>query len=387
MKRALFVVITDDLGGAERIAFGLAAELQSRGGWAVEVMTAAARLPNSAGGALLPAAVQLRYGPSTNFSLALLTLPARLLNRRFDLVFSTQAYTNGLVSMLRRLRLLRIGRLVMRESAAIFDAYADASAARKSLLRWLYRRYGSEDLLIAQTGYMADHVRAYVPAKTAAHLRVLPNPVDLAAIERGVQAPIEPELSRWIEQRPTILFCGRAIALKQPQLALAAFAELVRRGCDAQLVFVGGGPLEADVVEACEKLGLSNRVRFLGRLINPYPVIAACRYGLVTSSREGFPNVILEMMACGQRTVVTTPCAGDLDKLAGVRVTSSFEPADIADHLWHAIHSGEDHSQVYKAEVRNRSISVYLDTILQTPASRHRSQDASGELGRECSKA
>src|SRR3954454_4514727 len=147
-KRALFIVITDYPGGSERVCFGLAAELARRPGWHVEVKIVSAQLPSSFSKRVLPPNVHVSYGLLRNWFLAFPLLPFRLIFRRYDLAFTTLVYTNALVSIMRRLRLIAIGRLVARESITLFDWFGGTKAR---LFSWLYRTYGAEDLLIAQT--------------------------------------------------------------------------------------------------------------------------------------------------------------------------------------------------------------------------------------------
>lgn len=360
-RRALFIVITDYPGGAERVTFGLAAELASRPGWRVEVRIVCSKLPDSFSERVLPPNVRVRYGPARSWHLAFPLFPLRLLFRRFDLVFTTHVYTNALLSSLRRLRLMRIGTLIARESTSVFDRWA---GARKRRFVRMYGAYGHEDLLIAQTGYMADHIRPWLPARSVAHLRVVPNPVDVAAIQASASAPLDPALLSRLSATPSILFCGRLIAAKQPLLALEALAHAAAAGCPAQLVFVGSGPLENEIRREAARRGLEHKLLFLGQRTNPYSVMVACQYGVLTSAREGFPNVVLEMMACGMRKIVVTPCAGDLDQLPGVTVTAGFAADEIGEALRRPIADGEDCGETYRAAAAARSVPTYLDCLL-----------------------
>jgi glycosyltransferase involved in cell wall biosynthesis len=363
VKRALFVLITNYPGGSERVTFRLAAELAKRPEWRVEVKIVSAELPNSFS-KLAPPSVRVSFGPLRSWYWSFLLLPLRLIFRRYDLVFTTQVYTNGLVSLLRRLRLVRTGRLVMRESMSVFDRFEGPKALRFALL---YRGYGGEDLVIAQTAYMADHVRAWLPPRSAAHLVVVPNPVDLPAIESAAAEPLEPWLAERLRGRCNVLYCGRFVEFKRPATALEAFRIATAGMADAQMVFMGSGVLETKIRALAAAGGMSDRVLFLGNRANPYPVMAACQYGLVTSANEGFPNVAVEMMACGMNKVVITPCAGDLDRLTGVAVTRTFDVHDIAGELRAAIEKREDCSGMYRKFAGTRSVEAYLEALLRLP--------------------
>ena len=360
-KRALFVVLTDYPGGAERVAFTAAAELASRPGWAVEVIVACSAAEPSFSREALPDGIRVRYGLFGKPQLAFPLLPFRLLFRRYDFVCTTHIYTNALVSMMRRAGFIRIGRLAMRESTSLFDRVRGLKA---KMFELLYRGYGGEDVLVAQTGYMADHVRPWLRAKSATMLRVLPNPVDVGTIRRAMAETLEPKLRQRLSTRRNILFCGRLIDSKRPDLALEAFHLLTEQEEGVQLVFMGAGPLEPDVREQAGRLGLAGEVLFLGRRANPYPVMAACQYGLLTSANEGFPNVILEMMACGMKGIVLTPCAGDLGTLMGVKVTETHAASEIAAALRAALRSDEDVSEPHRATLEPRSARQFVDRLL-----------------------
>lgn len=362
-KRAMFIVISDNSGGAERVTFGLASELASRPGWRVEVKIASSKLPNSFSERALSSNVQVNYGFVRNWFFAFPMLPFRLLFRRYDLIFTTHPYTTALLSIMRRFGLIRVERLLAREATSPFDSFS--SERRQRLLKRLYSSYGGEDLLIAQTSFMAEHIRLSLPTRSAAHLKVMGNPVDVDAARAGADAAAELELAGQLSAAPKVLFCGKLVDIKQPLLALSVFEQLIADGCSLQLIFAGDGPLQMQLREEANQRGLAGSVLFLGECPNPYAVMHACQYGLVTSRREGFPNVVLEMMACGVRKIVITPCAGDLDQLPGVTVTQTFEAEEIAKALRDAIETGEDASDRYIAYAETRTVRAYVDDLLR----------------------
>ena len=90
--------------------------------------------------------------------------------------------------------------------------------------------------------------------------------------------------------------------MKDYPALLNAFA---RAGRSAQLVILGSGPLEANLKQMAEALGISRRVRFAGFCPHVARWMQAAD-GVVLSSRcEGLPMVLLEAGACGVPAVAT----------------------------------------------------------------------------------
>lgn len=102
-----------------------------------------------------------------------------------------------------------------------------------------------------------------------------------------------------------VLVVGHLIERKDPLLALRAFRAAKRER--ARLVFVGRGPLEGDVRREASELGLAGRVELMGE--RPPEELAdwyrAADLLLLTSSREGRPNVVLEALSCGTPVLAT----------------------------------------------------------------------------------
>ncbi len=132
---------------------------------------------------------------------------------------------------------------------------------------------------------------------------------------------------------PLVLVVGHLIERKDPLLALAVFAELQKSLPNARIAFVGRGPLEGELEVAARERGLAERVQLVGEAD---PQRLALWYGaanvlLLTSRREGRPNVVLEALASGL-PVVATEAGGTAELLRGVdgSLSASRAPADIA---------------------------------------------------------
>jgi glycosyltransferase involved in cell wall biosynthesis len=132
-------------------------------------------------------------------------------------------------------------------------------------------------------------------------ITVLRNGVDLAMFKIPVDRAILRD--RIGAKNFTLLCVGNLIPLKGYDLVIKSLVYL----SDVNLMIAGSGPEDSRLRELAEKLGVSDRVTFLGviphdRLCDYYGAVDLL---VLASSREGWPNVLLEAMACGTPVVAT----------------------------------------------------------------------------------
>jgi glycosyltransferase involved in cell wall biosynthesis len=112
-----------------------------------------------------------------------------------------------------------------------------------------------------------------------------------------------------------VLAVGNLVALKRHNLMVEALAQLT--GVD--LVIVGEGAARAAIENLARKRGVADRVRLPGRVPQGRlpEFYSAADLLLLVSTHEGWPNVLLESMACGT-PVVVSEIAGITDIVASV---------------------------------------------------------------------
>lgn len=138
-----------------------------------------------------------------------------------------------------------------------------------------------------------------VPAE---RVTVLRNGVDLQTFH-----PIDPAQARArLGERPEGLLLasvGHLIERKGHHHAIGALPHLP----GARLVVAGTGPEKAALEALAARLGVTDRVRFLGHV--PHgdltQLYSAANALILASSREGWANVLLEAMACGTPVVAS----------------------------------------------------------------------------------
>jgi len=109
--------------------------------------------------------------------------------------------------------------------------------------------------------------------------------------------------------RFTIGAVGRLSAEKGFDLLIRAAHELIKRGLDIQVVIAGEGEAESELTQLIHELQLQDRVRLLGYRSNVRGLYEALDLFVLSSLREGLPNVVLEAMAM-ETPVLATRVAG-----------------------------------------------------------------------------
>jgi glycosyltransferase involved in cell wall biosynthesis len=102
---------------------------------------------------------------------------------------------------------------------------------------------------------------------------------------------------------PLAVSVGNLVPLKGHDLAISTLPQIP----NLSLWIVGEGPERGRLEALARGLGVAKRVRFLGLLPHEHmpEIYSAADVLILASEREGWPNVLLEAMACGARVVAT----------------------------------------------------------------------------------
>lgn len=103
---------------------------------------------------------------------------------------------------------------------------------------------------------------------------------------------------------PVIVTAGRLVPVKDHHTLIAAFAQLRARR-PARLVIFGEGPLEAELRAQAIALGVDQSVLLPGYVNDPAACYGVADLFVLSSTSEGFGNVLIEAMAEGVPVVST----------------------------------------------------------------------------------
>ena len=280
---------------------------------------------------LLPADLRIVSLDTSRMLTALPRLFGFWRRERPDAVLATQAHVNGLLGLLARW--LPKTRFVGRETSL-----PSRARVQKKLPRWQetlykigYRRLAA---VICPSRVIADELsRDYgVPS---ARLPVVPNPVDLEALEVLAREELTGRLKTFMDEPGSFVVAasGRLEAVKGFDLLLEAAALLPPR---FRFVIMGEGRERPALETMVEKLALTGRVLLTGFETNPHRVTARAKAFVLSSRYEGFPNAVLEALALGT-PVAAFRAPGGISDILENGVTGVFaepeNPSALAEAL------------------------------------------------------
>jgi glycosyltransferase involved in cell wall biosynthesis len=169
-----------------------------------------------------------------------------------------------------------------------------------ALDRWALRRY---ERVICVSNDLADSCR--VSGVPNERVLQIDNAIDADEYTRRMSREEAKKRLGWPPQRFLIGAVGRLSHEKGFDLLIHAVAKLVGQERDVGLAIAGDGAEQAALERLVSECGMSERVRLLGFQSELIPFYEAMDAYVLSSRREGLPNVLLEAMAIAVPVVAT----------------------------------------------------------------------------------
>lgn len=170
------------------------------------------------------------------------------------------------------------------------------SSFNKTLIKALYKK---SDLVISNSyGNAGDLVDNFeVPQNK---MKVIHNPIDLDKINAT-----KANHSLFEADKFNMITLGRLDIGKNHEMLIRALHQL--QNPLLRLYIFGVGDMQETLEQVIEELDVKNQVKLMGFNSNPYQYLKTADLFIFGSNHEGFPNVLLEAMAC-QLPILSTNC-------------------------------------------------------------------------------
>jgi len=185
---------------------------------------------------------------------------------------------------------------------------------RKFLIPWLYQK--ANQIVVVNNGIKQELLNDFNVRDVP--ITVIPNWYDTQLLERKSKEVLDEKFDELFNNF-VVCSSGRLSVEKGYQHLIEVYAELLKR-VNCKLLLIGDGDYKDVLFDKCTIYGLtyhhwqtdslidSNKdVFFLGYQENPWKYISKSKVFVLTSSSEGFPNALVEAMACDV-PVISTDC-------------------------------------------------------------------------------
>jgi len=214
-----------------------------------------------------------------------------------------------------------------------------------------YRRLYDGRNLVAVSEGVAEDLRT-LGLRRSRIVRIY-NGYDVEAIRAAAR---EPDAD--LPAGPFVLHVGRFMPQKRHDLLFDAFK---RAALPHKLVLLAEPSVDLEKLISTKKL--ENQVLIAGFRRNPYPWMRAAEMLVLSSDREGMPNVLVEALICGTRVVSTDCPSGPREILRG-ELARGLVPTGDVQALAHAMRAAlaaprPDAGAVAAEFTQERMVSAY----------------------------
>lgn len=186
--------------------------------------------------------------------------------------------------------------------------------------------FNKADLIISNSIGVKKDLNNLMNIRTK-HLSI-PNPIDITKVKelensnQGITKQIDENVNY-------IISVGRLIPLKRNKDLLLAFSHIHEQLDNTKLLLLGDGELKEDLIQYTKELNIVDNVIILGNVDNPFYYLKRSKLFVMTSELEGFPNVLIEAMACGIPVISSNCKSGPAEILKNSKYGLLFDVGDI----------------------------------------------------------
>ncbi len=136
-------------------------------------------------------------------------------------------------------------------------------------------------------------------------VKIIPNAIEASkfVFNQEIRKRIRTELD--LKGKFVIGHVGRFQDMKNHTFLIDIFSEIEKKESNARLIFLGEGGMMPEIKDKAEKMGLADKVLFLGNKSNVSDYFHAMDYFVFPSIYEGLPGTVVEAQAAGLHCLIS----------------------------------------------------------------------------------
>lgn len=229
--------------------------------------------------------------------------------------------------------------------------YKDEGILGKVNLFLINTLFNKADLILSNSKGVDEDLKSLMSITT--NTKIIYNPVDIEYInsKKDICEDVDFEFKK---NKKYIISVGRLIPLKRNIDLIKAFFELQKNDYSLELIFLGDGVLKEELKVECIKLGINEKIHFLGNVKNPFYYLNRSDLFVLNSEIEGFPNVLVEAMACGL-PVISSDCKSGPREILEEEKYGLLYPVGDVDTLIEKMKTYL-YEDIYKENIKNENL-------------------------------
>ena len=229
-----------------------------------------------------------------NYSRFIYSIPkilSILKKENINVVISTFPNISAIFLLLKYFNLIKV-KIIVRQPNIIEKSLN--GNLKLNILKIIYKFFIKfTDAVIVTSEFMRDEILKYHLKREKVFL--IRNPISVEETRKNI-IPV-----RLNKNNLTLIFVGRLVYQKGIDRVL----HLLTLNKNIELILIGEGDFKINLLKKVKLLNIADKVKFLGKILKPYDLVAGADYFILPSRWEGLPNCVLESLALGTPVLST----------------------------------------------------------------------------------
>ena len=284
-KKVLIILPSNNIGGAEKVMWSYFKNFKDSN---ISLKLLVINAKNACGSFKNKNIINFNF---SRFIYAIPRILSILKSENIHVVISTFPNISAILLFLKYFNIIEV-KIIVRQPNIIEKSLS--GNFKLYILKIIYKLFIKfTDAAIVTSEFMKEEILKYHLNRDKIFL--IRNPISIEETRKDV-TPV-----RIGQDNLTLIFVGRLVYQK----GIDRILHLLAISKNIELIVVGEGNFKNKLLKKVKYLNIDDKIRFLGKILKPYDLIAGSDYFILPSRYEGLPNCVLESLALGTPVIST----------------------------------------------------------------------------------